>query len=125
MSKTISSYHHVTETPEVECDPRPGRYFVSMVDGNRRALLLGPLPTHREALDKVEAVRAKAEELNPWAAFYAFGTARLHDDAPDMVGRLNSLFLPYCADCGATRETIETAGDEHGPVAERVCCATM
>lgn len=73
-------------------DPRPGSYYVSVQDGARSALLLGPFPTHQEALDMVEPVRAKGNELDPRAAFYAFGTARLRDDGIAIGGNLNKHF---------------------------------
>lgn len=71
-------------------DERPGNYYVSVIDGNRYGLLLGPFPTHRQALDMVEAVRKKAEEIDPRAVFYAFGTCRVEGyNAP---GKLNRFF---------------------------------
>lgn len=75
-----------------EPDPRPGNYYVSVMDGDRRALLLGPFPTHQQALDMVEPVRAKGLELDPRALWYEFGTARLQDDGIAIGGNLNSHF---------------------------------
>lgn len=75
-----------------EPDPRPGNYYVSVIDGKRSAFLLGPFPTHQQALDMVEPVRAKGNELDPRAAFYAFGTVRLPDDGIPIGGNLNSHF---------------------------------
>lgn len=75
-----------TETP----DPRPGDYFVSVVDGRRRALLAGPYPTHADALGAVPEVREIAKRLDPRAFYYAFGTARLPEGS-GKVGRLNDL----------------------------------
>lgn len=57
-------------------DTKPGDYFVSAIDGERLALVSGPYPTHQAALDDVEVCRAKAEETDPRAHFYAFGTVR-------------------------------------------------
>lgn len=37
-----------------EADPRPGSYYVSCIDGPRRALLYGPLASHAAALAMVE-----------------------------------------------------------------------
>lgn len=75
-------------------DTRPGAYYVSVIDGQRRALLAGPWPTHPEALNMVETVRVKACELDPRGHFYAFGTARLPDDdsVPIRAGSLNKHF---------------------------------
>lgn len=55
-------------------------YFVSCIDGPRRALIAGPYPTHAQALQDVEDARKAAEEADPRAAFYAFGTARADGD---------------------------------------------
>lgn len=57
-------------------DPRPGHYYVSVIDAGRHALLLGPFRYHRQARRFVRAVREHAEEVDPWATFYAFGTCR-------------------------------------------------
>lgn len=62
-------------------DPRPGNYYVSMVDGKRTALLLGPFKdNHQAALDKVDEGQKMAYDLDPRAPFYAFGTVRMPDD---------------------------------------------
>lgn len=64
----------------VDVDPRSGNYCVSIVDGDRFNLLLGPFNNHQDALDKVNAVRDKAMEINRTEAVFAgFGTVRLED----------------------------------------------
>ena len=76
-------------------DTQPGEYYVTVVDGPRRTLLLGPYTNwHQGALDRVEDVRREAEKLDPRAVFYAFGTARLpgDDSVPIRAGKFNSLF---------------------------------
>lgn len=75
-------------------DTKPGAYYVSVIDGNRRALLLGPFKDdHAAALAKVDSVRKKAEELDPRAVWYAFGTCRINDDhAAAPLGKLNAYF---------------------------------
>lgn len=50
-------------------------YYVSVIDGSRRALLAGPYTDHRDALAKVDTVRKLADDVDPRACFYAFGTA--------------------------------------------------
>lgn len=52
-------------------------YYVTVRDGGRTGFLLGPYPTHDGALARVEAARRHANRVNPWAAFYAFGTSSL------------------------------------------------
>jgi acetyl-CoA acetyltransferase len=71
-------------------------FYVSVIDGERKGLLLGPLNTHAEALDLVPAVRSKANELEPRAAFYAFGTASIDLDPGETApsGKLNQFFTP-------------------------------
>lgn len=93
--KTIAQYMHSAygscdHGPQV--DTRPGRYYVSVQDGKRRALLCGPFPTHQQALDVVAAVRAKACEVDSRGHWYAYGTARLADDEPARHGMLNKNF---------------------------------
>ncbi len=76
-------------------DIKPGAYYVSVADGGRVARLLGPFENdHAAALAMVDKVRAKAEELDPRAAFYAFGTVRLPNDdsVPIRAGSLNRHF---------------------------------
>ena len=64
-------------------------FYVSVLDGPRYGLLLGPFAKHEDALERVEAVREKANEMDPRAWFYAFGTCKAKGAEP---GRLNSLF---------------------------------
>lgn len=71
-------------------DTKPGNYYVSVIDGPRSALLLGPFENdHAAALAMVDKVRAKAEEVDPRASWYAFGTCRMDASRP---GRLNAEF---------------------------------
>lgn len=71
-------------------DDRPGRYYVSVRDGARHAFLLGPYDSHLEALENVDRGRRLANEADPRAAWYAFGTARIDDTGatkPGLFGR--------------------------------------
>jgi len=90
-ARKITSYLHQIEQPTEQPDTAPGPYFVSVRDDGRFGLLLGPFNTHKEALDRVDAVRAKAIELNPWAHFYSFGTVRMKPTFKQ-PGRLNQFF---------------------------------
>jgi hypothetical protein len=70
-------------------DPRPGFYYVSAIDGNRKALVSGPYETHQQALDKVREVRAAAEKVDPRSFWYAWGTALCEENAgPGVLGRI-------------------------------------
>lgn len=78
-----------------KADTQPGEYYVTAIDGMRSVRLLGPFTNdHRAALNMVDAVRRKAEELDPRAHWYAFGTCRLPDDdtVPIRAGRFNADF---------------------------------
>jgi len=70
-------------------DTRPGFYYVSVIDGPRRALLAGPWAHHRDALAHVRAVNELACSLDPRAHWFAYGTARVDPDEQPPVGRLN------------------------------------
>lgn len=50
-------------------------FYVTCIDGARVGYLAGPYETHAAALADVERVRKVACEADPWADFYAFGTA--------------------------------------------------
>ena len=50
-------------------------YYVTMRRDSRTAFLLGPCRQHETALALVETVRKAAEEVDPFTAFDAFGTA--------------------------------------------------
>jgi len=65
-------------------------YYTSVQDGRRAGFLLGPFPTHDEALDLVEFTLDLAADADPFSHFYAFGTCRVEADEDALpVGRLN------------------------------------
>lgn len=74
------------------CSLEPGHYYVTLRRDARWALLLGPYPTHREALERVPDGRRLAEAADPWTAFDAVGTAALRPDADGRLpaGKLNA-----------------------------------
>lgn len=64
-------------------------FYVSVIDGGRKALALGPFATHAEALDRVEDVHEFC--LGRWpdeAHWWAYGTARVRVGRP--AGKLNA-----------------------------------
>jgi len=66
---------------EQQPDPRPGFYYVSVIDGPRSARVRGPFKdNHAAALAAVDKTRRQLEHLHPFAHFYAFGTCRLETD---------------------------------------------
>lgn len=72
-------------------DSKPGAYYVSVVRGADYRLLAGPfLNDHAAALALVPKATQVAQDLDPRAAWYAFGTCRL-DVAPGEVPRAGIL----------------------------------
>lgn len=68
----------------------PRKFYVSAIDGPRHSFLAGPFDTHEEALGLVDTARQKANEIDPKAWFYAYGTARA-PEGYDKPGILNDL----------------------------------
>ena len=70
------------------------KFYVSVINGNRKGLLLGPYDSHQEALDLVEPVRRYIAKIDEWSVFYEFGTAGIDSaawgDKPLPQGKLNS-----------------------------------
>jgi hypothetical protein len=67
-----------------------GQFYVSVIDGARKGLLLGPFGDHDRAKARVDEVRRAAREVDPRASFYAYGTARWKGDPAEAPqGRLN------------------------------------
>lgn len=60
-----------------ETNPDHSHFFVSAIHGGRAYLLAGPYPTHTDALERVDTVRAEAavRDTSGKAAFAAFGTS--------------------------------------------------
>ena len=72
---------------EQEPDPRPGFYYVTCIDGDRVAFVRGPWADHASALAAVHTVKVTAEDLDPRAFWYAWGTARSETDrGPGALG---------------------------------------
>jgi hypothetical protein len=74
-----------------EPDPRWGDYYVSIRDGQRTCLALGPFTNdHPSALTAVARVRKYVQNtrLDPFAT-YAYGTVRVASQTAPVRGRLN------------------------------------
>lgn len=67
-------------------------FYVSVKDGSRYGLLLGPLASKEEAEARVGEVKELAEKADPFACFYAYGVSRWKGE-PDAApkGKLNEL----------------------------------
>lgn len=67
---------------EQQPDPRPGDYFVSAIDGDRYSLISGPyVNDHAAALADVASVRRLANDHDPRACFWAWGTCRMEPNS--------------------------------------------
>lgn len=62
-------------------------YYVSIIRGKRRGLLLGPYVDHQTALDNVKRGTDSACDADPRAWFDAFGTCKIdtEKDLPKSV----------------------------------------
>lgn len=63
----------------LEVDRRRGFYYVSVRNGPRYGLLLGPFKRHQGARRWVERTRKEARHHDPMAHFYGYGTARTEE----------------------------------------------
>ena len=52
-------------------------FYVTVRRGSRTGFLLGPYDTHDTAKKNVDRAQREANEIDSWAWFYAFGTARV------------------------------------------------
>lgn len=70
-------------------------YYVSAIDGDRKALICGPYPTHDAALEDVTRVKRAAYDVDPRAHWWAWGTASVDlEKAPEWRDRPGSLGRP-------------------------------
>ena len=63
--------------------------YVSMKDGQRTALLLGPYSEHSTPLNRKAEAQRVACEINPWYDFCAFGTCKIETPNALPLGSLN------------------------------------
>ena len=63
------------------------RYYVTVVNADRQGFLLGPYITHKEARENVTRGRDLACEVDAYARFYLFGTARTVRRVKTVFGR--------------------------------------
>jgi hypothetical protein len=88
-------------------DRRPGNYYVTIHDGARFGFLAGPFKDdHQAAIVLVARCQELAIQLDPWAHFSAFGTARIDYDY-DKPGKLNAHLglAPGCANAVSAETT--------------------
>lgn len=70
-------------------------YYVSAIDGDRKALICGPYDSHEEALADVERVKKAANEIDFRAHWWAWGTASVDlERAPEWRDRPGTLGRP-------------------------------
>lgn len=54
-------------------------YYVTIIRGKRVGFLLGPYPSHEDALENVDRGRELANDADSRSVFDAFGTSRWKD----------------------------------------------
>ena len=86
-------------------------YYVSVIDGKRWGLVLGPFREHQDALDMVDTARDIAVALDGATWFYAWGTCKMIDGKRD--GVLNKHmdgngWTGFAKDCPAIKRNPQT-----------------
>lgn len=78
---------------ELECNVNGCRYhdadsifYVTVADGPRVGFLLGPYADHQTAINNVGRGRDLANEADPRAAFYSFGTSSIKRERQTVFG---------------------------------------
>ena len=71
-------------------DQRQGAYHVTIRDGGRTAVALGPFRKHKRALGLIDAVRRYVQDRDPRGYWYAYGTSRLPLASGLPAGLLNT-----------------------------------
>ena len=66
-------------------------FYVSAIDCGKYALMLGPFKTHEGALQKVNACRNKAYDIDPRSHWWQWGTCKKSNETPQR-GRMNRFF---------------------------------
>ncbi len=86
----------------MEPDGKPGNYYVTVREGKRYGLLLGPFEqrrpgtlAHRQALGLVAWVTHYVSANWSQSCWWAFGTARLPLDLAPPRGKLNEILTPW------------------------------
>ncbi len=75
--------------PDVGLGNLTKRFYVTVTDGPRYVLALGPFDTHGEALDRVSTVEDYVRERDVRSPWYAFGTGSVEAEEHD-CGKLNA-----------------------------------
>lgn len=78
-----------------DCPGDQGDFYVSARYNGQHIFLLGPFPTHEDALEAQPIGERLAYQTDHKACWYAYGTARTEDQTL----RARVLFQP-CPDCG-------------------------
>lgn len=97
-------------------------FYVSVVNGTQRGLLLGPYAAQSEAEANLDRARDLAVEVDPWAHHYAFGTARVENGVLP-TGRMNGFLglwpCPLCAAGVEHRDCLHSNHVHVGATADR------
>lgn len=63
-------------------------FYVSCIEGSRKALVAGPYASHEDALNAVYRVKLAASKVDDRSWFYAWGTAGSDDEYKTVLGVL-------------------------------------
>lgn len=72
MAGKLNTQIHPDPTPE---EAARLEFYCTVMSDTQTAALLGPYPTQEEAKENLGRGKQLANDADPWAAFYAFGTA--------------------------------------------------
>ena len=90
--------HVLLDCYEEHLEEDPDSYDCPIYDMGRFGLLVGPLPTHTNALRLAPAVRDLVHTHSAWSWFYSFGTVRMKESYRE-PGKLDRYFdLPRSTD---------------------------
>jgi hypothetical protein len=79
-------------------------FYVTILDGPRVSLALGPFKRHEDALGRVARVREFVQARDVRAAFYAFGTSKWTGEGSPPAGKLNGHGLGPSRDAECSRQ---------------------
>jgi hypothetical protein len=84
---------HAAAIGNIMDDAAPEGFYVSVQDGGRTGLLLGPYATRPDAEHDVPAGKQRAEQVNDRACWYAYGVTRVVMQPGEVLpaGKLNHI----------------------------------
>jgi hypothetical protein len=93
--------HVLLDCHEEHLEEDPDSYDCLVYEMGRFGLLVGPLPTHAQALRLVPAVRDLVHTHNAWSWFYSFDTVRMKERYREPEKRNRYFDLPRTTDAAS------------------------